>query len=230
MCVHSQSDVVSDSIVKWGKWDDCDVLSELWSKNGKEGTAYVEIGGNIGACVMHMLLSTSASDIRVFEPNPANLFCLTSTLLKLPSAMRLRVTLYPVALGQYQVRSAIYAQKGNMGNSAVGQFIPDQASSKALDAVPIQVKRYDDVISPQTEVSLMKIDAQGYECNILRGFGPRKVKVIKSEIANHWLLSQNCSDAGLFEQFHARNMKVYNENGVLLDKPIKMAIYDIVAV
>ena len=45
-----------------------------------------------------MLVETDAN-VLAFEPNPANLFALTSTLLRLGPAYSNRVTLFPAAVG-----------------------------------------------------------------------------------------------------------------------------------
>jgi len=70
-----------------GKWRDCDILPTQWHRLGNETGEYIEIGANIGACMMEMLTKTNAK-ITVFEPNPVNLFCLTSTKERLPKKMR----------------------------------------------------------------------------------------------------------------------------------------------
>ena len=230
MCVHTQDDTVSGSIIRGGRWGDCDQLSTLWtSAMDTTNATYVEIGGNIGACVMHMLLVTDALDIRVFEPNPANLFCLTSTLLQFPEAQRKRVTVYPFALGELAEGLQIFGAKHNMGNSVVGKIIQDGPGQEFNAPVPIRVDRYDDVIGPEVRVALMKMDAQGFECNVMRGMGERRVEVIKTEIANHWLSSHpGCDDKILFGLFKTRGMDVFDGHGDRLERPSAPGVYDVV--
>ena len=71
MCVHNIRDFVSDAIRRKGRWADCDPLPKLWNeaKTGAKNEVYVEIGANIGSCVMEMLMSTDAN-IVAFEPTP----------------------------------------------------------------------------------------------------------------------------------------------------------------
>ncbi len=227
MCVHSHSDAVSNQIAGSGSWSDCNILSGLW-KNTKGDGEYMEIGGNIGACVMEMLTQTDAK-ITVFEPNPANLFCMTSTLNRLPDVMSDRVTVYPYALGEKNEKSTIHAAHHNMGNSVVGQVIKDNVGQLFEEAVPIEVWRYDDVISKDIDVKLMKMDAQGFECNIVRGMGNIVPSLIKTEIADHWLSSiEGCSDKILFGEFHKRNMVVYTENNRELKRPLSPGVYDVI--
>jgi hypothetical protein len=56
---------VSSMIQTCGRWYDCDTLVTLWnaveSDKGSK-SIYIEIGANIGSCVMQMLFSTNASN------------------------------------------------------------------------------------------------------------------------------------------------------------------------
>ena len=94
MCVHPGKDIVSGTIRRKKRWEDCDNLSTLWKErqyNSKTTTAiHIEIGANIGACVMELLTETTAT-IVAFEPHPKNQFCLTSTLMGLEEHYRNRV-------------------------------------------------------------------------------------------------------------------------------------------
>jgi hypothetical protein len=130
MCVHPGPDYVSNSISSSGRWGECDRLTSMWDGSGdviNEQSVYLEIGGNIGSCVMQMLLTTKAPII-VFEPDPRNQFALTSTLMALPQELRDRVSLFPIALGSEKGSSTINAAHGNMGNSVVGTQIKDDSS------------------------------------------------------------------------------------------------------
>eukprot|EP01083_Nonionella_stella_P247307 857604_1 len=148
MCVHNFFDFVSSSINQKKRWNDCDALPKLWNStktktkittasakidgnndhddddndddDAADGGLYIEIGANIGACVMEMLLSTNANII-AFEPHPRNLFHLRSTISKLSPSMQNRVVIVPTALGEASATSKIYSAKNNMGNSVVGK-------------------------------------------------------------------------------------------------------------
>jgi len=212
MCVHPFKDIVSGSVRRIGRWKDCDTLTNYWAKgidNGK--SIYVEIGANIGTCVMEMLLSTDANII-AFEPHPRNLFCLRSTISKLSSEYQERVTLFPIALGDKKGVSTIYSARGNMGNSVVGTKIRDFDSQVFDEAeqTDIHLERLDSVFSTNIDVKLMKIDAQGFECNILEGMGTnigKKIQQIKFEWAKKWLDNQNCTD--LLPKFRSFGFVIY---------------------
>jgi FkbM family methyltransferase len=184
MCVHKERDIVSTTIIRRGRWSDCDDLPILYNKraNPEVNIFHIEIGANIGACVMEMLFSTDAR-IVAFEPNPKNLFCLTATLSKLDEELRNRVTLFPVALGEKTGSSTINMAKGNFGNSVVSKIVKDTASQEFLPPLPIQVETLDDLLDPShLNAGLVKMDAQGFECYIMNGMPAVLKKSVSSQI------------------------------------------------
>ena len=120
MCL-SASDHVSKQIALNGRWRDCKALVQEWHKGGSDDrdNVAVELGANIGACTLELLLLTNAS-IAAFEPSPVNLFYLTRTLNKLaarwPSITR-RVAVFPIGAGDAAGRLQMSHEDGNLGNS-----------------------------------------------------------------------------------------------------------------
>lgn len=97
LCLHNESNFISDYIrthrfATTGmhmNWRDCAPLVRLYqqmsSRRKDEGESRashlaVEIGGNIGTCSVELLLRCPEAHLAVFEPNPSNLFYLTSSL------------------------------------------------------------------------------------------------------------------------------------------------------
>jgi FkbM family methyltransferase len=162
MCVHPFNDIVSNSVRHSHRWGDCNILPNHWRRNAGDKSIYVEIGANIGTCVLEMLLSTDAPII-AFEPNPRNFFALSNTIQRLDESYKKRVVLIPVALGDKRGTNKIYAASDNMGNSVVGKVIKDfnnQVFSKG-NQFDIQIERIDNILNPKVEIALMKMDAQG---------------------------------------------------------------------
>mmetsp|Transcript_10739 Transcript_10739/g.16192 ORF Transcript_10739/g.16192 Transcript_10739/m.16192 type:complete len:502 (-) Transcript_10739:407-1912(-) len=163
MCVHTFPDTVSNHIRKYEKWDDCFNLPHLWngrrrtttstnSNTGKE--FYIEVGANIGSCVLEMLLATDALII-AFEPHPMNLYNLKKTILNLDKYFEIdhennknsnnkknhrknekgkqmkyqyrdRIALFPIGLGNTNgASSTIYSASDNMGNSVLDTIVKD---------------------------------------------------------------------------------------------------------
>lgn len=159
MCLYPdvQDRFVSKTIAEKGHWEDCDDLTDsLRGVDKSRAAVYVDIGTNIGACVMQVLLTTDASVV-AFEPSPPNLFRLTSTLLDLPRHVRDRVALFPVALGEATGTVSIMANPSNSGNTQVrrsdGETGVDGASQETRD---IPVERIDDLLSPKLQIDLVK--------------------------------------------------------------------------
>ena len=176
-----------------------------------------------------MLLHTDAH-IKVFEPNPDNLFCLTSTLLQLSKETQNRVTLYPIALGLHKSTSKLYVSSKNAGNGVLNQKI-GRSHEKFNQPIDIEVRRYDELLTKHDSVGLLKMDAQGHECVIVRGMGRlvEHIKVIKTEIANLWLSGhQNCSDSILFNLLQTHGRRIEDEHGVVLTEPKVLDVYDVI--
>jgi len=198
MCVHTIRDMVSNSIRNNNRWHDCDPLPARWNaaKTGAKNEVYVEIGANIGSCVMEMLMSTDAN-IVAFEPTPRNYEILSRTIYLLGPEYQKRVALFPIALGSESVKSQVYSGEGNMGNSVVGKPIKDFGQQQMNEPVDIFIERIDSILSHSVSVPLMKLDAQGFECQILDGMSPEiatNIRQIKFELAGKWLRQQGCMD------------------------------------
>ena len=120
MCL-SESDHVSKQLALNGRWRDCKALVQEWHQGGSDDhdNVAVELGANIGACTLELLLLTNAS-VAAFEPSPINLFYLTRTLSRLaarwPSITR-RVAVFPIGAGDTAGRLQMSYEEGNLGNS-----------------------------------------------------------------------------------------------------------------
>ena len=220
-CGHDENDLVTRKIRKTKRWPDCDVLPKFWNDQGlikDSNSVYIEIGANIGGCVMEMLLSTDAK-IVAFEPHPINQFMLQNSIQALPLEYQERFVLVPVGLGKEESKNEIFSSVRNMGNSVIGTIVKDFGSQKDEDFLRFNVfvERLSSIININDEnlnVPLIKLDAQGYECNILEGVGQKmasKIKKIKFEVARKWLVKQGCID--LFDRFRSLGFEIESENG-----------------
>lgn len=233
MCVH-ESDFVSNAIRRRRRWGDCDILSSLWKEsqniNRLDGddedervSVYVEIGANIGSCVMEMLMETDAQII-AFEPHPMNVYNLKRTLSNLERKYQERVRLFPVGLGDQCATNTIYSASRNMGNSVIGTQIKD-FGSQVFDekrSYTVNVERLDTILkSENINIKLLKLDAQGFECRILEGMGAElasKIDILKFEWAKKWLLGQECHD--LLPRLRDFGFKIYRQfNHEAKEKP-----------
>jgi FkbM family methyltransferase len=188
-CVYpeGQDTWVSGLIRKEGRWVNCNTLTEkllLAAAAGRDNTnkkgadlVFMDIGANIGSCVLQILATTEAKVI-AFEPSPKNLFRITSTLLNLPDEMKDRVTLFPVALGSEPATASLLANPYNAGNTQVVQEADaiDREEKAAVSGATlatrnIPVERMGDLLSKDVTVDLIKMDVQGFECFVVAGMG-----------------------------------------------------------
>jgi len=220
-CGHDKNDLVTRTIARKKRWGDCDVLPRLWNDKGlakDENSLYLDIGGNIGACVMEMLLSTNAKII-AFEPHPHNQFMLQNSIQALPPEYQERFVLVPVALGKEAARNVIYSSVRNMGNSVIGSIVKDwrgqdDASFEKHDIVVEKLSSIINVESTTLNIPLIKMDAQGFECQILEGLDQNlgdRIQKVKFEVARKHLLAQGCLD--LFTRFRNLGFSVESEDG-----------------
>jgi len=229
MCLREYPDAVSDSIHESGVWPDCPELAAMWTtvpnrsrqfaSNGASPTKhFVDIGANIGACLLPMMARPDVKHAFAFEPNPANLFYLTSSVRANPEIMK-KLTLYPVALGEVEKVSSLVTEESNAGNTIVGI----QQGINPEGALKIQIRRLDDILAktvPAPYIHLMKLDAQGYEVKILRGahklFSSGAVNAVKFELAGAWLKAQNTSSAEYCNTFMNYGYQIYNPDDMKL--------------
>ena len=207
---------VSDKIRIQGAWPDCAVLPSMWFKFDDAQHIYIDLGANLGGCAIEMLYLTNAS-VLLFEPNPLNLFRLTSTLATLARSrpelkVKSRVWVVPVGVGDSTATLPLYMRAGNSGDSSIGAPSPNihkKLVAKGKTQAPVQHSfsvhvRTLDQLFPQgmpTTAGVMKIDVQGFECAALNG-GRRvltggAVRQMFFEVSPTDLEAKNCSEARL---------------------------------
>ncbi|CAB9501299.1 Inherit from COG: Methyltransferase [Seminavis robusta] len=211
-CAHPLSDdhFVSNSIVKKGRHVECDGLPTLLARgqgndasNKDSPIIYVDVGANIGTCVMQMLLTTNAT-ILAFEPHPYNLFVMTSTFMRLDETLRDRIHLFPIALGAESAESTIHMASDNRGHAVVSKVIKINNRATFLPPMPIRVEPLDSIVHDGTRVHLMKMDAQGFECYIFDGMKRvlRTSRVVFFELEKKVLNGfERCSPQVLWDKF-----------------------------
>jgi FkbM family methyltransferase len=216
VCLHPQGDLISDKISGKGYWDDCLSVPRQYFANNESRShgLHIEIGANIGSCIFELLLSDSVVEILAFEPHPRNLFALTSSLKNNPDLGR-RVTVFPVALG------TVDDQKVTMGieiprtsnpiavNMGTNFVLQDEHSSKTHPKVPrveVPMERLDTILNEYfhfqiPSIRFMKVDAQGFECNILNGSLPTIMPDrLIFEVEGSMLERAGCSKKGLLSR------------------------------
>lgn len=131
----------------------------------------IDVGANEGAYALELRKLNFDGAIFSFEPLPETF----KRLLK-KSARDSKWESYNFALGDKNQRSEINISKNSYSSSILDLkplHLENAPSSKIIDKVEIEVKTldsiYSDLLSSQTNKIMLKIDAQGYEEQILRG-------------------------------------------------------------
>lgn len=128
VCVRPPGDLLSDALASSGHWAECDDLPQLYAIGaGRTGqpdhAAVLDVGMNLGACTLHLLLATDA-EVLSFEPGRANLAYATTSLLALAAAhpnVRRRSRVFPIGLGDANASAWLHPAMGNAGHSVLGR-------------------------------------------------------------------------------------------------------------
>ena len=149
-----------------------------------------------------------------------------------PRSARDRVTVFPVALGALRASGSLHVSENNAGNGVEGHAIGRAHGTIQGAHRNTYIHPYSALVNARVGL-LVKMDAQGFECAILRGMGHAidQIQVIKTEIANMWRLSgqANCSDATLFGLLHDAGKELKDERGTTLTEPYRNREYDLIA-
>ena len=195
---------ISDTIGKLGHFPDCEWLVKAWRshddpemRGARQPDTFVDAGANIGACSLEMLLRTDARVV-AFEPSPVNRFYLTRSLrmaaIRDPSISR-RIVVVPFALGAHYQQSQLHLSGG--GSAVMPSIAGGGTTWNATnDTAAIEMRSLDDTLAPDLRIRLLKLDVQGYECEVLKGASrllrSHRVLALTAEIDRALLGAQGC--------------------------------------
>ena len=143
------------------------ILKALDQRNGKK--FFYDIGANLGHYTWIALSQSQNMEVMAFEPDPKNLELLRFTV---DHSNLHRVRIREVALsdgkgGTFFHQDPLTSATGMIENGET-PWVEKYLGSKAIT---IQVKRsmLDSFCTPETKPSLIKIDVEGHELQVLRG-------------------------------------------------------------
>ena len=220
MCMRTNADLLADEIRNKGYWPECVDLPTMLRSTSSTTTSgrrplFVDVGANVGACSLHMLLATDA-DVISFEPGGDNLFYASSTLLRLvqsgivPDAAR-RLLLVRAGLGAQENQEEFLHQAiGNAGHAVVGVKLTKYAPLGHAAPQRIVIRQLDELLwprqmrdegKPPPTIDLLKIDVEGFECQSLTGMQALlkagAIRAIKLEVFDGLLQLQGCNAIAL---------------------------------
>jgi FkbM family methyltransferase len=156
---------------------------------GRDSTV-VDVGANIGWYTM--LAARRARKVYAFEPEPES-FSLLSRAVTANNCEN--VEAYPLCLSDHIGTETLYlSQTRNKGNHSI--MSSDGASAVQVDCTTL------DMLFPEEQIDLLKLDAEGAECKVLSGaknlIAQKRLKnVIMEWNPAFW------SDMGILNQFTA---------------------------
>lgn len=136
---------------------------QLFKKYVKKGDTVIDIGANIG--LTSIFFSTIASNVFSFEPNPIA-FELLEHNLKTNDITN--VECYNIGVGNENKKSTITHYADNMSGGYVSEHHKINQNDHATS--DITLARLDDIEwIKDFGCNLMKIDVEGYECEVIKG-------------------------------------------------------------
>lgn len=162
MALYAKDDIVSNNICSQGVWEDLDPVSL-----GSAGHA-VDIGGNIG--YFTFVLAQAGWNVTTFEPIPKNVALMQATLCQNPH-LKSKIDIHNVGLGAKAENCQILSGDDNVGDGIA------RCGADAETPVPagynirssFSVHRLDDMRLKHDTVDFVKIDVEGFECQVFNG-------------------------------------------------------------
>ncbi len=125
------------------------------------GDTVLDVGANIGLHTLHFSRAVGPTGtVHAFEPDPANLAVLVDNVTRNGCT---NVVVHPYGLGPEAAQHRLYACKGNKGFQSLAKV------EWSTGEVVVEIKRAADVLAG-VDASFMKVDVEGAEAFVLRGF------------------------------------------------------------
>ena len=169
----------------------------------------LDIGGNRGAYAKEFLRRFPDGIVHIFEPSPHNIIILKDAFAANP-----RVSVAGFALSDAPGRFALYSDAPGSGLASLSQRRLSHFGIEMNEEAEVDVIRFDEYwrecAHSLPEIDYVKIDVEGHELSVLKGFGEllESVKLIQFEFGGC-----NIDTRTFFQDFWyffcSRNFSIY---------------------
>lgn len=167
------------------------------------GALVLDIGASLGFCTIPLATAARSLGARVLaiEPVPANCSFLRRNIVR--NGLDDVVDVIDVALGSSATTVELHVEGSGAGNAAIADGVEQREMSRHDDAgqlrtgTNVNVTPLDDLEVSERRCSLIKIDVEGYEMNVLAGaedFVRTNRPVIFGEFSAAWLRSRGFAE------------------------------------
>ncbi|HHC71765.1 MAG TPA: FkbM family methyltransferase [Thiotrichales bacterium] len=163
---------IAKKLILYGEYEPAEMA--LLAREVKEGETVMDVGANIGLFTLHLSRLVGASGVvHAVEPDPDNLRLLRENVSRNRCG---NVRIHDCALGVDEGSAGLYQSPTNRGNLSL-------APLHGLDApLPVQVVRGSRLLEEAGgSASVVKVDVEGYEPQVLEGLQPFRPRLILFE-------------------------------------------------
>merc|ERR1719440_915555 len=206
MAVRTRNDPLSATLLEGqGHWEVED--PGIWGSPGEA----LDIGGNIGYYTF--ALASAGWNVTTFEPMTGNLGFIKATLCENP-ALASRIKLFEHGLGTQQQICSMVSLPDNEGNGCLrcsgdvnrgaSLYEPWDENNYVSRGSEFRIRRLDEVLREEhiSKVDFVKLDVEGYECEVLKGSGDFLTayhpRLVKNEV---WQSMERCNSTEYFRLF-----------------------------
>lgn len=163
-------DLITQEILNTGHWGDCQSLSEMFNVNKGNvagGTHHLEIGANIGACVVELLAHTDAhiTAIEMKEETANRLRC---THDKLKEEYKNRVTIIGKGLTSVEMSGCLSVTSVDCNGGGDSVTTSGSQSKHIVTSEPAVTLDSLSLSNPDAYVTV-KMDIEGHEMKAMQG-------------------------------------------------------------
>jgi len=201
-----------------------DILSIYFNKFSNDIKTIVHVGAHFGQEVS-FYKDYKPNEIHLFEPNPSVFKILERNTKKFEN-----VSVYNFALGSNQDFVDFYVSNENNGESSSILEPSTHLTAKPeisfhLSSEKVKVQRFD--YFGISNVDFVNIDTQGYELEVIKGFGEElnKIKFLHCEINRNYVYKNNVLVKDLDSYLNKNNFTRVKTNWGKYNEPYGNAIY-----